>query len=115
MLSRMFAVACVLALTLAVASGDEFKGKVKKLDADKNTITITVDDKDQTFDVSKDTKIVGLYGKKLKKAIQENVPGGLSGVKEGVAVSLTTEKKDGKDVLIQVKLDELQAKKKKGT
>ncbi len=113
MFRRLFAAACVLALAVAFVQGDEVKGKVKKVDSDKNTVTLTVDDKDQTFDTTKDTKVVALYGKKLKKAQQQDVPGGLGAVKEGTAVTLTTEKKDSKDVVIQLKLDELQTGKKK--
>lgn len=115
MFSRLFAVACVLTFGISLVQGDEVNGKVKKIDSDKNTITITVDDKDQTFNTTKDTKVVALYGKNLKKAQQQDVPGGLTAVKEGAGVTLTTEKKDDKDVVVQLKLDELQKGKKKKT
>lgn len=115
MFKQLAAVFGIAALMVGITLADEVKGKIKKVDTDKNTLTITVNDKDQTFDLTKDAKIVALYGKKLKKAQQQDVPGGLSSLKEGTAVTLTTEKKDSKDQVVQVKLDELQAKKKKGT
>lgn len=115
MFKRLLAVLGVAALMFSVALADEVKGKIKKVDTGNNTLTITVNDKDQTFELTKDTKVVALYGKKIKKAQQQDVPGGVSSLKEGTAVTLTTEKKDTKEQIVQVKLDELQAKKKKGT
>ena len=113
MLSKFFAVVCLFALSFTVINADEFKGKVKKVDTSKNAITITTDDKDQTFDVPKDATVVGLYGKKVNKATVENLPGGLGGLKEGANVSIFTEPKDGKQIVSQVRLNDLQAKKKK--
>jgi Cu/Ag efflux protein CusF len=111
--SRLFGVASLLVFGLAVASADDVRGKVKKVDADKGTITITVDDKDQTFDVPKEAKVVGIFGKKLKKAQQLDLPGGLAAIKEGANVTITTDKKDNKDVVSQVKVEDLMPKKKK--
>ncbi|HYT95110.1 MAG TPA: hypothetical protein VEL76_40710 [Gemmataceae bacterium] len=113
MLSRLFGVACLSVIGLAAASADDIRGKVKKVDAEKGTITITVDDKDQSFDVPKDAKIVALYGKKLKKAQQLDLPGGLAAVKEGANVTITYDKKDKKDVVTQVRVEDLMKKKKK--
>ena len=36
----------------------EYKGRVKNVDPDKSTITVTVGDEDKTFKVTDDTKIV---------------------------------------------------------
>ena len=77
-------------------SADEIRGKVKSVDADKATITVTAGDADQTLNVAGDAKVTGLFGKKLKKAVTQDVPGGLRGVQQGAEVSLTTEAKDGK-------------------
>lgn len=63
MLRRMFlglAGLCLL-LVVGVALADESKGKVKEVDSDKNTITVTVGDKDMKFMV-KDAKVTA--GKK---------------------------------------------------
>jgi len=114
MLRHLSGTLLVLTLVLGVALGDEIKGRVKSTDAEKNTITVTVNDKDQTFNLSKDAKFVGLYGKKLNKAKILDIPGGLSGVRAGANVTVTTEKKDEKEVAISVKVEDLQ-KKKKGT
>jgi Cu/Ag efflux protein CusF len=113
MLSRLFGVSCLLVLGIAVAGADEIRGKVKKVDAEKSTITITIDDKDQNFDVPKEARVVGLFGKKAKKAQQLDLPGGLAAIKEGANVTITTEKKDNKDVVSQVRVDDLMPKKKK--
>jgi hypothetical protein len=42
-----------------------------------------------------------------------DIPGGLSGLKPDQPVVLTTEKKDNKDVVTQIKLEEAATKKKK--
>src|SRR5262245_35402519 len=114
MLRQLSGTLLILTLVLGVALGDDFKGRVKSTDAEKNTITVTVNDKDQTFNLAKDAKFVGLYGKKVNKAKILDIPGGLSGVRAGANVTVTTEKKDDKEVAISVKVEDLQ-KKKKGT
>jgi hypothetical protein len=101
----------VLLTGTCIARADVVVGKVKSIDTDKNTITVTVDDKDQTFTVDKGSKI--WQPGKTKKAPQVDVPGGLSGLKPDQPVVLTTEKKDGKDVVTQIKLEVAATKKKK--
>jgi hypothetical protein len=106
----------LLALVIVVTSnvvGDEVKGRVKTIDVEKNTITLTVNEKDQTFTMAKDPKVTGLYGKKLKKAKVMDVPGGLSGVKTDAEVTITTTTVDEKTTVSEVKLEGLQAKQKK--
>jgi hypothetical protein len=111
---RLFALLFGFALLAgSAATADEIRGKVKSLDADKGSITVTVGDADQTFQVQDDAKVVGLYGKKLKKATVQDVPSGLRGVKEGADVTLTTAKADDATVVSQVKVEDLQAKLKK--
>jgi len=83
---------------------DTVKGKVKRVDADKSTITVTADDKNQSFDVAKDAKVVKVVGKG-KKATTETVQDGLKGVAKDQEVTLTTETKDDKDVVTQVKIE----------
>jgi hypothetical protein len=62
-------VALLLAVGLAAADkdkpdtkGTETKAKVVKVDADKGTLTVSVNGKTQTFMVTKDVKIVGPRG-----------------------------------------------------
>jgi hypothetical protein len=95
----------VLALVVAVGIlvAAEYKGKVKNLDADKNTITVTVGDKDVDITFNDDTKIVSYEGKAVKdraKTIQ-----GIAKKPEAVEeVTVTTEKKDGKEVATEIKV-----------
>jgi hypothetical protein len=111
-LMTILALAVCLLLGGLVQAG-EIKGKVKIADSDKSTITVTVDDKDQTLSVAKDAKITQLVGKNLKKAQPQDVAGGLNGLSTGSEVTLTTIKIDGKDLVTQVKVEGLAAKKKK--
>jgi Cu/Ag efflux protein CusF len=89
---------------------DEIRGKVKSVDPDKATVTLSAGDVDKTLNVATGAKVTGLFGKKLKKAVTQDVPGGLRGVPQGAEVSLTTEAKDGKAVVTQVKVEDLQPK-----
>ena len=111
--------AAVMALVLAAAgaTADEIKGKVKKIDADKNTVVLTVDDKDTTYDVAKDAKITtAVPGAKKKDApTAKDVEGGLKGLKVGDDATLTVEKKDGKEVATAIKLSGAATVKKKKT
>ena len=113
MFRNLMCAVCALVLGAGVAWADDIKGKVKLTDADKGTITLTVGDKDQTLTVGKDVKITQQVGKKEAKAKTEDVPGGLTGLAAGTDVTVTTEKKDGKDVVTTIKVDGLVAKKKK--
>ncbi len=106
----VFAVVLVFSGALVA---DEIKGKVKNVDADKSTITITVEDKDKTYNLDKDFKVVGLVGKKLKKAKLQDLPGGLTAVKTNAEVTLTTTKVEAKEVVSQIKVEGLHAKKRK--
>src|SRR3954451_23638645 len=93
-------------------SAEEIRGKVKSVDGEKNTITLTVGEADRTFQVAGDAKVVGLYGKKLKKAALLDVAEGLRGVKDGADVTVTTTESDVKAVS-KVKVEDLQPKVKK--
>jgi hypothetical protein len=88
MLRSVFCALGVLVLAAGMTWGDEVKGKVKSVDADKSTITVTVGDKDQTLAVSKDAKLS--LGKKVKE---------LKDIKEGTAVTVITDK----DMVTEIK------------
>ena len=94
------------------ARAGEVVGKVKSVDAEKGTVTVEVDSAEKVYLVSSDARVVGTIGKKVKKATTETVPGGLRGVKEGVDVTLSTEARDGKDVVVGIKVGGLQPKAK---
>jgi hypothetical protein len=92
MLRKFLCAAFVCLLSVGFALADDVKGKVKSVDPDKSTITVTVDDKDQTLPVSKDVKLS--LGKKVKE---------LKDIKVGADVVLTTSKQDDKDVVTEIK------------
>jgi hypothetical protein len=99
MLRKLVCALFAVAICFSVALADEIKGKVKSVDTDKNTITVTVDDKEQTFTITDDTKIVaGNQNKEVKDRLKSDR------FKAGTDVVITTEKKDGKDVVTQIKL-----------
>ena len=87
MLRASVAALAVLVLCVGGAFADEIKGKVKSVDAEKNTVTVTVDGKDQTLECAKDCAVV---------RADKPVKAGLKALKEGQEVTITCEKKDGK-------------------
>jgi phosphotransferase system HPr-like phosphotransfer protein len=98
-----------LAVATAGVTAGEIKGTVKKVE--DNTITVTVDKKDQSLTFTKDVKVTSQSGKGNKTKLQE-VEGGVKGIKEGTTVTLTTETKDGKEVVTQVKMEPAEKMKK---
>jgi len=97
---RTFAAAlCALAVFSGSLLAEEIKGKVKSVDADKSIMTVTVGDKDQEYKICDDTKIVGPNGQALKDGLKAKLFS-----RAGVPVVITTEKKDGKDVVKEVKI-----------
>jgi hypothetical protein len=90
----------VLALTLlaSLASAKEHKGTATKLDSEKKTITIKVDDVDQTFAYSDTTEFVRANGKVIDQTALIKLAGRFGGDK-APQVSITTEEKDGKEVM----------------
>jgi hypothetical protein len=83
----LLVVALVLGFT-TVALADESKGTIKSVDADKMTVTVTVDTKDVTYTATKDTKIT-VAGKDAKFA----------DLKKDAKVTVTW-KKDGDKVVV---------------
>jgi hypothetical protein len=93
---RKLMVLVVLLIGTGILLADEAKGKFKK--SEKGSITITVGDKDTTFKVGKDTKVIvgsdEVKGKDKGKA--------LKGLKEGDDVTITFDK--DKDDAKEIKL-----------
>src|SRR5262249_41418708 len=86
---------------------DEFRGKVKSVDADKMTVTVAnKDGTEKTFTVNKDTKFV--KAGKGKGADPTPLPEGLKDklftADTPPTVMVTFETKDGKDVASEVKV-----------
>jgi hypothetical protein len=109
--------ACVLVVCFAtlIAFGDDVKGVVKKVDPTKKTITVELDSGgEKTFGVSQDADIyTQAAAKKNKTAPKVTVPGGMDGIREGAAVSMTVVKKGDRETAIAIKVDGAQKKKKK--
>jgi Cu/Ag efflux protein CusF len=85
---------------------DDHTGKIKNLDIKKNTITVTTDDADLTLPLAKDVSV--FYERKPMKKQPgglEPVPGGLNGLKTGNTVTITTEKKDERETVSLIKLE----------
>lgn len=115
MLRRVLCVVAVVGLmsTVAIAADEGFKATLKKVDADKGTITVTVDGKETTYDVAKDADIYSQgKGKKNKPGPKEPISGGLGTLKADSEVTLLTIKKAGKDVVVSIKLESTARKKK---
>lgn len=99
---------CLLALVALLLSvlpalAAEYKGQVKSVDASKGTITVTIDDKDKTFNVANDVKVMA--GKKeLKKKLQAKP------FDKTPKVTLVTDGEGDKEVVKEIRLEE---KKKK--
>jgi Cu/Ag efflux protein CusF len=105
MLRTLIVASCAVGLFAGAAAADVFTGTVKKVDAEKNTITVaTADKKDVTFELDKEARIFRTVGSG-KKARTEDVPDGLKGLPVGSTVSFFTETKNKKDVVTQIKVE----------
>jgi opacity protein-like surface antigen len=103
MLRRFLVAATLTVLAATAASAETYADKVKAVDTDKKTLTIPVDGKDTVFsvddkvDVQKQTRA----GKRLRNT---PVKDGLKGVNSGNEVTITTEKRDGQEVVTKIVL-----------
>jgi Cu/Ag efflux protein CusF len=71
------------------------KGKVKKIDLDKKTLTLTTGDKDIEVALTEQSRVLGVEAKDLKERFQ--------GIKAGMDVFFKVETRDGKSVLVGIK------------
>jgi Cu/Ag efflux protein CusF len=76
--------------------GDIQRGKIKKLDLDQMTITVTQADKERTLHLTDATQVLDAKGDTLKQR--------LAGFKDGAEVYFKPGRRDGKDVLEGIKL-----------
>lgn len=114
MLSRIFATVAVVIAFAGVVRAEEYKATIKNVDADKNSIVVTVGSDDKTFTVAKDAEIyTQAKGKKNKPGPKNPVEGGLSGIKEGSEVTLTTIKNGDNEIVSSIKVEAPKKKKKK--
>lgn len=98
---KLFAGLTVLLVACGPLVAEEVKGKIVKIDADKGTITLSVENKDRAINVEKGV-VIQSPGK--KKTLQD-VAGGLAGLKTGDEATATVEKKDGKEVATKIVTD----------
>ena len=96
-------IACSLAIVIAYsaslqAQGGIKKGAVKSVDPEKSTLIVSADGKDLSFIVTDETRIMDAAGKPVKDRLKDKA------IKEGVPVMFKAETKDGKMVLVGLKL-----------
>lgn len=110
----------VLSFSVLAVSAGEVSGTVKKVDAGKNVLVVTVNGTDKTFTVSKDVSILGVQtgaDKKGKATEKVATIDGLADLKVGAKVAMRTDTEGKQEVVIAIKLDGLgettKAKKKK--
>ena len=80
---------------------EEYKGKIKDVDAGKGTISVTVGDKVVTVPVANDAKVLQVG----KGKTDTPVVGGLAGLGPGRDVTVTTAKVDGKETATVIKVE----------
>jgi hypothetical protein len=100
---RVLSAVAVLFVFAAFVAAAEIKGKIIKVDAENNKITVTVDEKDQEFTLTKDTKIVGGKGGEIKDGLKSK-RFSEKALMKGVPATITTEKVGDKEVVKEVKL-----------
>ncbi len=95
---RHLAIILVLTSTasLLAQGGDILQGKIKKLDVDRQAVTLTHDGKDREFFLTEQTKVFGSDAKNVKERMKI--------LKEGDAVLFKPAKADDKAVLVGIKL-----------
>jgi hypothetical protein len=93
----LVALCTLLVLSLVVLSA-EYKGKVKSVDADKNTVTVTIDDKDKTFTVPDEAKIY-VGDKESKKRLKSK------GFADNPKITVVTEGEGDKEVVKELKVE----------
>ncbi|OAI54308.1 hypothetical protein AYO44_15145 [Planctomycetaceae bacterium SCGC AG-212-F19] len=108
-MKRFIVVLFAMVIVSTGTLGDELKGKLKDVDIFKKTITVNAAGKDTVLSVADNAKIT-TTGK--GKNPGGDVVGGLLGLKAGGDVTVTTEKKDDKDIVTAIKLAPEAAKKK---
>src|SRR5262245_31869719 len=101
MIRQAFLALALAALAVSAGRAETYGDKVKAVDSDKKTITLPIEGKDRTFKVADkvDVQSQTRAGKRLRLTpIKE----GLKGVKAGTEVTLTTEKRDGEEMVTKI-------------
>lgn len=98
MLRKLVCAVFALVVCGGVLLAAEIKGKIKSVDAEKHTITVTADGKDHVLTLTKDAKVLSSKGEALKEGLKDKH------LKPDTEVIVKCEKKDGKEVCSEVKL-----------
>src|SRR5205814_3098827 len=95
---RLVGPACVLLATVGVVLAQDAirRGTLKKIDAEKKVLVITSGGKDEEFALTDETKFAGVAGKDLAARLRS--------LKEGSDVFFKGTARDGKSVLVGLKL-----------
>ena len=106
----------VFVLLTGFASAAEIKsGTVTKIDTEKNTITVSIDGKDQTYNVTKDVSVTTIQtsrtGRRGRNLTQQTVTlaDGIKALRVDTPVSITIETKDDRTVVSQISLSQQQS------
>jgi hypothetical protein len=97
---RIIAASVVLIVVLpCTLHAAEIDGKLKSVDAEKGVITLTIEDKDRDFTVTKDTEIEvqDIRAYKPKEGLKDS-----AFEKKGQKVVIKTVEKDGKEFVTKV-------------
>ncbi|MFL5342146.1 MAG: hypothetical protein ACJ8F7_18525 [Gemmataceae bacterium] len=106
MLRRVLATLAVCGFFAAAALAEDYKGTLKKIDAEKSTITVLVNGEEKTLPVSKDAEIYSQgKGKKKKPGPKEVINGGLSGLKSDMEVTVSTIRTGSREVVGSIKVE----------
>jgi hypothetical protein len=96
MLRKITAVVA-LAVVVACVSAKEYKGTITKIDPDKKTVTVKVDDKDKTFAYTDKSDFLKGDGSAIPHDFLSKVSERIE--KKGpIPATITTDEKDGKEV-----------------
>jgi hypothetical protein len=87
----------------ASASAETYAEKLKAVDSDKKTITFAADGKERTFKVDAKVDVQSQVRRGKRLAIVP-VKDGLKGVKAGREATVTTEKRDGEEMVTKIVL-----------
>jgi hypothetical protein len=88
---KIFALTIALMLSVGAVFADEIKAVFKKYADGK--ITVTVDDKEKTYEVDKDAKMkFGKQGEEKEVSIVDYITNEKRGLKDGNKITLTVEK-----------------------
>jgi len=97
--NALFSIAILFASSMVHA--ETYAEKVKSVDAEKKTITFPVDGKDKAFKIA-DKVDVQTQVRRGKRLTITPLKEGLKGLKSGMEATITTEKRDGEEIVTKI-------------